>query len=134
MLPLLQQAHFPAPEVELSSICSRMPIMPFSCSSVQILASLELMHLLMCAEAKRGRQLLQASSGPINNLTVSVMVTKCSGTQPVDTASVAALVNGYTATNLRIPLSPTTSNPSLYSGEPLQHALAAMEKRRDTPF
>ena len=71
----------------------------------------------MCAEAKRGRQLLQTSPGPINNFTVSVMVTKCSGTQPVDTASVAAIINGYTATNLRIPLSPTTRNPSLYSGE-----------------
>ena len=71
-----------------------------------------------CADAKSGRQLLQATSNPISNFTLSVMVTKCSGTQAVDQASVAALVNGYTATNLKIPLSPTISNPSLYSGEP----------------
>ena len=74
--------------------------------------------LSWCADEKAGRQLLQATSNPISNFTLSVMVTKCSGTQTVDQASVAALVNGYTATNLKIPLSPTRSNPSLYSGEP----------------
>ena len=72
---------------------------------------------MWCAEAKAGRQLLQATANPISNFTLSVMVTKCSGTQAVDQASVAAVVNGYTATNLKIPLSPIRNNPSLYSGE-----------------
>ena len=64
-----------------------------------------------------GRRLL-AASGPISNFTLSVMLTKCAGTQPVDSASVAAIVNGYTATNLKVPLASTKANPNLYSGEP----------------
>ena len=57
-------------------------------------------------------------TGPVNNFTLSVMVAKCSGTQPVDSASVAAIVNGYTATNFSVPLSAVASTPNLYQGEP----------------
>ena len=65
---------------------------------------------------RQGRQLTQLSGGLSSNFTLQVMVAKCSGTQPVTQASVAALLNGYTATNLSLPLKASPTIPNLFQG------------------